>query len=106
MLKRASAVTLGSTVSVFFLPGKSWTVESFGCFKTFQFTCFFTRHLTRLNDIQLTPEMSLSGKKAAAKQELQEERGWKQLQLASENGDVFMTSGGHKITTTLSENGS
>lgn len=79
-------------------------MESFRCFKTFQFTCFFTRHLTRLNEVQLTPEMSLSRKKAAAKQGLHEERGWKQLQLASENGDVFMTSGGHKITTTVSEN--
>lgn len=81
-------------------------MESFRCFKTFPFTCFFTRHLTRLNDIQLTPEFSLSRKKTVAKQSLREERGWKQLLLASGNGDVFMTSGGHKITTTLSENGS
>lgn len=81
-------------------------MESFRWFKTFPFTCFFTRHLTRLNDIQLTPVFSLSRNQAVAKQSLhEEERGWEQLLLASGNGDVFMTSGGHKITTTLSENG-
>ena len=81
-------------------------MESFRCFKTFPFTCFFTGHLTRLNDIPLTPEFSLSRKQAVAKQSMREERGWKQLLLASGNVDVFMTSDGHKVTTTLSENGS
>lgn len=85
--------------------GNSWIVGSFRCFKTFPFTCFFTGHLTRPNDIQLTLEFSLSRLKAVAKQSLHEERGWKQLLLASGNVDVFMTSGGHKITTTVSENG-
>lgn len=86
--------------------GDIWTVESFRCFKTFPFTCFFTGHLTRLNDIQLTREFSLSRKKAVAKKSLHEESRWKQLLFASGNVEVFMTSGGHKIITTLSEYGS
>lgn len=79
---------------------------SFRCFKTFPLTCFFVGHLTRPNDIRLSLEFSLSRPKAVAKQSLHEERAWKQLLLASGNVDVFMTSGGHKITTTVSENGS
>jgi len=81
-------------------------LESFRCLKTFPFASFFTGHLTRPNDIQVTPEFSLSRKKVVAKQSVREERGWKQLLLASGNVDVFMTSGGHKFATTLSENGS